>query len=177
MPLQEMGMRPFENPARRTGATVLVDQGPHAFLIVDAPRDQYLQIVRKGDQSAIEHPVCRAGKRKTVADDVRAVLLDRSDMRGIDFGAATAVDQPKPGYRTSLAVGPQDCPAKDPVAQDAEGQVADAFPGLLERKGSLFFVQAGQRNSLADPGQHGSILPQTQTDDPVEVARRERADR
>src|SRR5687768_11268830 len=177
MPLKEMGMRPFEDPLRWMGVTVLVDQCPHAFLIVDSPRDQNLQFVRERDQSSIEHPVRRAGKRKTVADDVRAVLLDRPDMSGIDFGATTTVYQPKPGYRTSLVVGPQDCPAEDPVPQDTRGQVADALPGLLEREGRRFFVQAGQRNSLANPGQHRCILPQTQSDDPVEVAHREGADR
>lgn len=125
-------MRPFEVPARLPGATVLVDQCPHAFFIVDPPRDQDLQSIRERDQSSIEHPVCRAGKRKPVADDVGTILLDRSDMSGIDFRTATAVYQPKPRDRTSLAVGPQDRPAEDPVAQDARGQRTDTLPGLLE---------------------------------------------
>jgi len=84
------------------------------------------------DQSSIEHPVCRAGKRKPVADDVGTILLDRSDMSGTDFCTATAVYQPKPRDRTSLAVCPQDRPAEDPVTQDARGQRTDALPSLLK---------------------------------------------
>ena len=121
MPLKKMGMRPFQHPARCVCATVLVDQGPHAFLIINSPRYQNLQVVRESDQSSIEHPVCRARKCQTVADDVRAVLLDRSDMGGIDFSAAAAVYQPKSCYRTSLTVGSQDGPAEDPVPYDARG--------------------------------------------------------
>jgi len=98
-------------------------------------------------------------------------------MSGIDFGAATAVYQPKPSYRTPLAVSPQNCPAEDPVPQDARGQVADALPRLLEREGDLFFVQAKQWSSLTNPRQQRSILPQTQSNDPIEIANREGADR
>ena len=36
MPLKKMGMRPFEDPVRSMGVTILVDQGPHAFLVVDS---------------------------------------------------------------------------------------------------------------------------------------------
>src|SRR5436190_11477497 len=83
MPLKKLGMRPFEAPERPMGVTILVDQGPHAFLVVDPPRDQDLQVVRKRDQSSVEHPVCCAAQRKTVADNVRAALLDGSDMSGV----------------------------------------------------------------------------------------------
>ena len=121
MPLKKMGVRPFEKSVRWPSAAVLVDQRPNPFLIVDSPRDQNLQIVRKRNQSSIEHPVCRAGKRKPVADNVRAVLLDRSDMSGIDFGAPIAVYQPQPRYRTSLAVCPKNRPSEDPVPYDARG--------------------------------------------------------
>src|ERR1700704_5340422 len=105
MPLKEMRMRPFEDPAGCTGETVLVDQSPHAFLIVHSPRDQDLQVVRERDQPPIEHPVCRAGKRETVTDDVGTILLDRPDMGSVDFGTTAAVYQPKSRPRASLAVG------------------------------------------------------------------------
>jgi hypothetical protein len=76
--------------------------------------------------------VCRAGKRKPVADDVGTILLDRLDMSGIDFRTAIAVYQPMPRDRTSLTVCPQDRPAEDPVTQNARGQHTDALPSLLE---------------------------------------------
>lgn len=104
--------------------------------------------------------MCRAGKRKAVADDVRTILFNRSDVCGIDFGAATAVYQPKPRYRTPLSVRPQHRPAEDPVSQDARGQVTGALSDLLEHEGSLFFMQAGQWNDFANSRQYGCLFPQ-----------------
>src|SRR5471032_797861 len=118
MPLKEVGMRPFGGPVRCKGVTVLGNQRPHGFLIVNSPRDQDFQAVGESDQSSVEHPMCCARKRQAVADDVRAVLLDRPDMSGVDFGAAAAVYQPEPRYRASFAIGPQDRPAKNAVAYD-----------------------------------------------------------
>ena len=100
----------------------------------------------------------------------------RGEYLHYDFGTTTAVYQPKSRHRASLAVGSQDRPAKDAVPHDARGQVTDALPCLLEREGLLFFMQAGHRNCLAISRQHGVVFPQTQIDDPSEVARRKRTD-
>ena len=114
-----MGVRSLERPMGCSGVAVLVDQGPYALLIVNTSRDENLKIVGEGDQSPIEHPVRRTGERETVAHDIRPILLDRPDMRRIDFGATATVYQPEPGYRASLSIGPQDRSAEDPVPYGA----------------------------------------------------------
>ena len=119
MPLKKMGVRSLERPMGCSGVAVLVDQGPYALLIVNTSRDENLKIVGERDQSPIEHPVCRTGERETVAHDIRPILLDRPDMRRIDFGATAAVYQPEPCYRASLSIGPQDRSAEDPVPYGA----------------------------------------------------------
>ena len=102
-----------------SGVAVLVDQGSHALLIVNTSRDENLKIVGERDQPPIEHPVCRAGKREAVADDVGSTLFDWPDMRRIDFGATAAVYQPEARNRASLSIGPQDRSAEDPVPYGA----------------------------------------------------------
>ena len=119
MPLKKMGVRSFEGPMGCSGEAVLVDQGPYALLIVNTSRDENLKIVGERDQSPIEHPVCRTGERETVAHDIRPILLDRSDMRCVDFGTAAAVYQPEARYRASLPIGSQDRSTEDPVPYGA----------------------------------------------------------
>ena len=101
------------------GVAVLVDQGSHAFLIINTSRDENLKIVGERDQPSIEHPVCRAGKRETIAHDIRPILLDRSDMRCVDLGTTATVYQPEARNRASLSIGSQDRSTEEPVPYGA----------------------------------------------------------
>jgi len=87
-----MGMWSLEVTIRLVSASVLVDQCAYAFLIVYSRGDQDLEVVRECDQSSVEHPVCCTRKRKAVADDVRTIHLDWTDMSSVNFGTAATID-------------------------------------------------------------------------------------
>ena len=68
-------------------------------------RQQNGVVVGEAQQAAVEQPVGRAGEGDTVADGVWAISFDRTDMRGLHFGTAAAVDQAQAGDGASIGVG------------------------------------------------------------------------
>ena len=85
-------MRTFPGTRWRQNAAGLVDHSPHAVLVVDVARDQNLQIVGDADQTTVEHPMGRSGKRKPVAHNVWTIGLDRADMRRFGLCPATTIN-------------------------------------------------------------------------------------
>ena len=84
MPFQEMRMGALKRAAGRKRAGGFVDEGPNAFWVIDLPRNHNFELVRQADQPTIEHPVRCGGEGDPIADDIRPVRFDRSDMRSGD---------------------------------------------------------------------------------------------
>jgi len=55
--------------------------------VVDLPRHQDVELIRKPDQPAVEHPMRGARQRDPVLDPVRPAGLDWLDMRRLGLGA------------------------------------------------------------------------------------------
>lgn len=93
MPLQETRVRALVRIGWRKGPSGPVHKAAYAVRVVGVTGYEDVEIVGKGDQAAIEHPVRRSGKRDAVVDDVGSIRLDRPDMGSVDLGTAAAIDQ------------------------------------------------------------------------------------
>lgn len=154
MPLQEMGMRPLQRALRRKRPAAPVDQGADTVLVIGLARDEDLHIIPKADQPAVEHPMRRAGQGEPIADDVRTVLLDRSDMGGVDLRPPAAIDQAEPGDGAALIIGPQDDLAENAIADNPRRDGTHSLTALLEFCRCLLFLKAEKRCRVAEAWQH-----------------------
>lgn len=93
-----------------------------------------------------EHPVGGPGKRDTIAQYIRAAGFHWSNMRGIDFGPAAAVNQLQSGDRAPLVVGIENEVPEQAVSHDSGREVSDAIALLLKNEGVLpLLAKSGRR--------------------------------
>lgn len=83
------------------------------------PRNQDVEIIGQGDQATIEHPVRRAGQRDAIGQDIGSFRLDGPYVRGIDFGASSAVDELQASDSAALVIGLDDKTAKQSVPNNS----------------------------------------------------------
>jgi hypothetical protein len=89
---------------------------------------KHRKIVVDRDQSTIKHPMNCAAQRYAVAHGVRPAISDRSDVGGLDLGAATAVDDFETRNCTGFAIGRLDRYGECRVAERASEQPLDDRP-------------------------------------------------
>lgn len=85
-------MRPIARTLRSKGEPRLIDKATDAFHVIHMTRDQDFQIVGQADQPMIEHPMCRTRKSEAVVHHIRTVVLNRTNMRGVDFGTPASIE-------------------------------------------------------------------------------------
>ena len=81
------------------------------------PDDQQRIVAVNGNEAPVEHPVHSAGQGKAVAHGIRPKVLDRNDMRCLDFRSPTSVAQGKPRHRASPGIGTLDLTREGPVPE------------------------------------------------------------
>ena len=80
-------------PSRRKCMPSIIDDRSRSVRIVGVARDQYLEIVRQANETAIEHPMRGARKSDAIANDVGPVCLDWSYVSGCDLCTAHPIDE------------------------------------------------------------------------------------
>src|SRR4051794_11665012 len=145
MPIQKMRVRMFRTPQRRKCATGLVDKCAHCVLVIRLPRNQYLQVIRQADQSAIEHPVRCARQRNPVAHDIGSACFDRPDMRRGDLRTTATIDELEPGNRAALVVCAQNNAPEDSVSHDPRDREVHTLALLVELEWRLLLLNSGRQ--------------------------------
>jgi len=171
-------MWPFEKSLRNDRASRFVDERLDALRVVHVPRNKDVQLVGKGDQAPIDHPVRGPGKCDAIAQDIRTVGFHRANVRGMDFGTAAAVDQLQSGDRASLVVGFEDKAAEKAISDDSRRELGDAITLLLKNKGGLMLVRKARRRidhfRLTDSRQLRLPFIESQRENAIEITRRDR---
>ena len=163
--------------SRRDQSTRVVDHRPNGFRIVGLARDQDSQVVRQSNQSTIKHPVGGSGKGDAVAYNVRPVAVDRYDVGGLDFGAATAVNQLESGDCTTLVVRTEHGLPEVSIPYDAVCELVHPIPGTQRVDWQSGLGQSVFRMASLDAGWYVLIPSEAPSNDSCEVCRRQRTDR
>jgi hypothetical protein len=108
-----------------------------------------------------------------VVNRIRAIRLNRADMRCIHLGASSAIDQLEAGYGAALVIGSESDPAKDAITNHARCQLQHAVTPLLEDIGRLPFLKPGQPAECAFARQKWLTIIKTAINDTIEVSIRE----
>ena len=93
MPTEKVGAWSIHHSRRQQHAAAFVDKTQHAFIIVHLSRDQDIEIIRQADQAAIKHPVRGSGQCDAIVEDIRATILHRPDMSGINLRTSASIDE------------------------------------------------------------------------------------
>jgi len=108
---------------------------------------------------SVEEPVCCGGQSEAVLDDVRTVIRYRADVGGLNFGTATAVDDPQTRDCAPIIVGLADLEAEIGIAHLAVEEKlfsSSDFVGFLKRESGkqefLLTLQANPENVLRCQG-------------------------
>ena len=163
--------------SRRDQSTRVVDHRPNGFLIVGLARDQDSQVVCQPNQSTIEHPVGGSGKGDAVAYNIRPVVFDRYDVGGLDFGAATAVDQLESRDRTTPVICTQHGLPEVSIPYDAVCELVHPIPGIQVVDWLSDLGETVRRLAGIDTRWDVLIAFEASSNDPGKVSRRQRTDR
>ena len=79
--------------------------------------EQKPTVVFNGNKTPVKHPVRGPAQCYSISNRVRPMACNRSDMSGVHFRTAAAVDQPKARHRTTIVVGPANLTPKRNVAK------------------------------------------------------------
>lgn len=132
VPLEETRVRPIALVRRQLSMTGLVDECLHTADIIDLTRNDDLISIRNADETTVKHPMCSARESHAILQNVRASMLNRSDMGSINFRPSATIDEFKTAYCTPLVIGTEDDLPKDAVTHDPRGQLLNPDLGLLE---------------------------------------------
>ena len=117
-----------------------------------------------------------SGKGDAVAYDVRPVVFDRHDMGGLDFGAATAVDQLDPSDRTTLAVRAEHGLPEVPIPYGAACELVYPIRGIQVLEWLLGLGDIVCRLAEVDARWDVLIASEASSNDAGEVCRRQGTD-
>lgn len=112
MPIQKHRMRSKRKAVWRNRLSGGIDDGINAGTIIDLPRDENFEFVRKADQSAIKHPVGRATQGDTIPHAIGATHFHGLDMRGLCFSSSPTVNKLPSGDCAALIVRLKDSAAE-----------------------------------------------------------------
>ena len=120
--------------------------------VIDLVGHQNAPVVGHGQQASVEHPMHRAGQRKSILDNVWSLGAYRFDMRSFDLGSAPAVDELKSSKRAAAIIGLEHNRSENAIANRAQRQHLRSV--LLKLVGKLLFgdgmlaelrIRSGQR--------------------------------
>ena len=170
-------MGPVALVLRNQQFAAAVDQALDAIAIVDMPGHHDVVTVAEADQAPVEHPVHRARQGQPVLHAVRPISLHRPNMRRLDFGPAAAIDELQARDAASLAIGLQDQPPENAVANQARGQSVDTQPLDLERRLRALVDFRSRIVDCVDPRQYGIVFDPAKPEYASEILRRQRPHR
>lgn len=175
MPPHELHMRPIGLPHWHQYATAGIDDGADAIRVVRLPRHHDAHVVIQPDQAPIKHPMCGAGKRQPIADNIGAVGLYWSDMRGLDLGPSAAIDELQSGDSATFVIGTQNDPSEHAITNDTGDDGRHSLACLIEDKRHALVADEGIDGRRIRAWQKWGIVGQASFDDAIEVARRQAA--
>lgn len=117
------------------------------------------------------------GQSNSIADDVRTVRLDGTDMGGSDFSASAAIDQLEPCHCATLIISTQDNTTEYSIPYGTRCEKRQPFAVLLEYEGRLFLGKTGDRVILVETRQQRVVLVEPQGKNVLEVRGRNRSNR
>ena len=128
VPIQELRMRMICIPQWGDDLASWIEDRFNTATIIDLAVDDNLVIVGNADQTAIEHPMRRPRKRKTVADGIRPAMLNRPNVSRFRLESPSTVDETPPCDSAASVISVENRAAKSTVTERAINERLDDLP-------------------------------------------------